>query len=82
MALLATLTDKRDWGFEVSAVVICDECGRVVKRLDALHCAKANTHANGLVYGADICKDCRSLFVTKFGPDGFRLAYKEKGDVK
>ena len=39
----------------MSASVICDECGRVVKRLDALHCAKANTHASGLVYGADIC---------------------------
>lgn len=34
----------------MSAAVICDECGRIVKRLDALHCAESKTHENGLVY--------------------------------
>ena len=82
MALLATLTDKRDWSFEVSAAVICDECGRIVKQYYALHCVEAQTHANGLVYGADICKKCRPLFHTKFGHDGLHLTYKEKGNVK
>ena len=28
----------------MSAAVICDECGRIVKRYDVLHCAKAKTH--------------------------------------
>ena len=66
----------------MSAVVICDECGRVVKRLDALHCAKANTHANGLVYGADICDACLKLFDKRFRADGWHLTYKEQGNIK
>lgn len=66
----------------MSAAVICDECGRIVKRLDALHCVEAQTHANGLVYGADICNNCRPMFDTKFCLDGIRLIYKEKGNEK
>ena len=66
----------------MSAVVICDECGRVVKRICALHCAEAKTHANGLVYGADICDACLKLFAKGFHADGWHLAYKEKWNVK
>ena len=66
----------------MSAVVICDECGRVVKRLGTLHCAEAKTHANGLVYGADICDACLKLFDKRFHADGWHLAYKEQGNVK
>ena len=66
----------------MSAVVICDECGRVVKWSCALHCAKAKTHANGLVYGADICDACLELFDKRFRADGWHLTYKEQGDMK
>lgn len=66
----------------MSKAVICDECGRVMKSCDALHCADAMTHANGLVYGADICKDCQPLFDAKPDVYGWHLAYKEKGNVK
>ena len=66
----------------MSAAVICDECGRIVKRLGALHCAKAKTHANGLVYGAYICDACLELFDKRFRADGLHLTYKEQGDMK
>ena len=66
----------------MSAVVICDECGLIVKRLGTLHCAEAKTHANGLVYGADICDACLKLFAKGFHADGWHLAYKEQGNVK
>ena len=66
----------------MSAAVICDECGLIVKRLGTLHCAEAKTHANGLVYGADICGSCLKLFDKTFRADGWHLAYKEKWNVK
>ena len=53
-----------------------------MKRSDALHCAKANTHANELVYGADICEACLELFDKRFRADGWHLTYKEKGNMK
>ena len=66
----------------MSSAVICDECGRIVKRRDALHCVEAKTHANGLVYGADICDACQELFDKRFRADGWHLTYKEQGDMK
>ena len=66
----------------MSAAVICDECGRLVKKSCALHCCDAVTKTNGKVYGADICTDCLPLFVKKFDILGWHLSYKkeEKGD--
>ena len=64
---------------------VCSDCARkagFVKRSDALHCAKAKTHANGLVYGADICEACLKLFDKRFRADGWHLTYKEQGDMK
>ena len=66
----------------MSEAVICDECGRIVNRRDAMHCAEAKTHANGLVYGADICNVCQDLFDAYFRFDGWHLTYKEQGNVK
>ena len=66
----------------MSAAVICDECGRIVKRSFALHCAKAKTHANGLVYGADICDACLKLFDKRFRADGWHLTYREQEEAK
>lgn len=66
----------------MSAAVICDECGRIVKRYDVLHCAKAKTHANGLVYGADICNACLQLFDKSFRADGWHLTHREKRESK
>ena len=66
----------------MSAVVICDECGLIVKRLGTLHCAEAKTHANGLVYGADICSACLKLFDKRFRADGWHLTYREQEEAK
>ena len=66
----------------MSAAVICDECGRIMNRIGTLHCAEAKTHANGLVYGADICDACLKLFDKRFRADGWHLTYKEQGDMK
>ena len=66
----------------MSEAVICDECGRTVKRSEALHCAKAETHANGLVYGADICDACLKLFDKRFRADGWHLTYREQEEAK
>ena len=66
----------------MSAAVICDECGLIVKRLGTLHCAKAKTHANGLVYGADICKVCQNLFDANHRFDGWHLTYREQEEAK
>ena len=66
----------------MSSVVICDECGRLVKHSGALHCYDAATKINGKVYGADICKECLPLFVKKYDVYGWHLSYKkeERGD--
>ena len=68
----------------MSAVVICDECGRIVKDSCALHCYDAVTKTNDKVYGADICKDCLLLFDKKFGICGWHLSRKKeyKEDMK
>ena len=66
----------------MSEAVICDECGRIVNRRDAMHCAESNTHTNGLVYGADICDNCLQLFDKSFRADGWHLTYKEQWNVK
>ena len=42
----------------MSAAVICDECGRILKSSDALHCYEVVTKEGRYVYGADICKEC------------------------
>ena len=64
----------------MSAAVICDECGRILKDTDALHCHVAvvstNSHSN-LVYGADICKDCQSKFNMKYDCYGWHARPKE-----
>ena len=61
----------------MSAAVICDECGRLVKHSGALHCYDAVTKTNSKVYGADICKDCLPLFDKKFDICGWHLYKKE-----
>lgn len=61
----------------MSAAVICDECGRVVKRSCAIHCFDAVIRSGEMVYGADICRDCRPLFVAMY--DGWlHLTYKKE----
>ena len=52
----------------MSLAVICDECGKILKDTDALHCHDAVVSTNSrsnFVYGADICKDCQSKFNMK-----------------
>ena len=62
----------------MSAAVICDECGRLVKKSCTLHCYDAVTKTNGKVYGADICIDCLPLFGKKFDVFGWHLFYKKE----
>ena len=62
----------------MSAAVICDECGRLVKDSGALHCCDVVTKTNHKVYTADICKDCLPLFVKKFDVYGWHLFYKKE----
>ena len=64
----------------MSAAVICDECGMLVKKSCALHCCDAVTKTNGKVYGADICKDCLPLFVKKYDVYGWHLSYKKEDE--
>ena len=66
----------------MSVAVICDECDMIVRLNYELHCAEAKTHANGLVYGADICEACLELFDKRFRADGWHLTHKEQGNVK
>ena len=68
----------------MSEAVICDECGRILKSSDALHCYEVVTKEGRNVYGADICKDCRPLFDHKPGINGWKLSYKKelKGGAK
>ena len=61
----------------MSEAVICDECGRVLKSSDALHCYEVVTKEGINVYGADICKDCRPLFDQKADMHGWKLTYKK-----
>ena len=69
--------DERNRG-EMSAAVICDECGRILKSSDALHCYEAVTKDGRTVYGADICKDCLPLFDGKPDVHGWNLSYKNE----
>ena len=62
----------------MSKAVICDECGRILKSSDALHCYEVRTKEGLIVYGADICKECRPLFDRKAGMQGWYLAYKKE----
>ena len=62
----------------MSKAVICDECGRILKSSDALHCYEVVTKEGRNVYGADICKDCRPLFDHKPGINGWKLSYKKE----
>ena len=62
----------------MSEAVICDECGRILKSSDALHCYEVVTKEGRYVYGADICKDCRPLFDHKPGINGWKLSYKKE----
>ena len=67
----------------MSAAVICDECGKILKDTDALHCHDAVVSTNGhsnLVYGADICKDCQSKFNMKHNYYGWHARPKEATD--
>lgn len=66
----------------MSRAVICDECGRIVNSSHALHCRDAVTSEFGLIYGADICKDCLHLFDKKADIYGWHLFYNKevKGD--
>lgn len=62
----------------MSKAVICDECGRILKSSDALHCFEAITKEGRNIYGADICKKCFPLFDTRFDVKGWRLSYKKE----
>ena len=62
---------------EMSEAVICDECGRILKSSDALHCYEAVTKDGRTVYGADICKDCLPQFDKKMDINGWNLSYKK-----
>ena len=67
----------------MSKAVICDECGRILKSSDALHCYEVRTKEGLIVYGADICKDCQPLFDGKADMHGWNLSYKKmKGEAK
>lgn len=68
----------------MSAAVICDDCGRVLKSSDALHCFEAITKDGRNIYGADICKDCLPQFDKKADIHGWNLSYKKelKGRAK
>ena len=68
----------------MSKAVICDECGRILKSSDALHCYEVRTNDGRTVYGADICKDCLPQFDKKPDIYGWNLAYKKelKGEAK
>lgn len=70
----------------MSKAVICDECGRILKSTDALHCCEAITKDGRNVYGADICKDCLPQFDKKMDINGWNLSYKKElkvgGEVK
>ena len=62
----------------MSKAVICDECGRILKSSDALHCFEAITKDGRTVYGADICKDCLPQFDKNADIHGWNLAYKKQ----
>ena len=62
----------------MSKAVICDECGRILKSTDALHCCEAITKDGRNVYGADICKDCLPQFDKKMDINGWNLSYKKE----
>ena len=62
----------------MSKAIICDECGRVLKSSDALHCYEATTKEGEIVYGADICKDCLPQFDKKTDINGWILSYKKE----
>ena len=62
----------------MSKAVICDECGRILKSSDALHCYEVRTKEGLIVYGADICKDCQPLFDGKADIHGWNLSYKKE----
>ena len=62
----------------MSEAVICDECGRILKSSDSLHCYEAVTKDGRTVYGADICKDCLPQFDKKTDIHGWNLAYKKE----
>ena len=62
----------------MSKAVICDECGRILKSSDALHCYEAVTKDGRTVYGADICKDCLPLFDKNTDIYGWHLSYKKE----
>lgn len=68
----------------MSAAVICDQCERVLKSSDALHCYEVITKEGRNIYGADICKDCLPLFDKKADIKGWKLSYKKelKGGAK
>lgn len=62
----------------MSKAIICDECGRVLKSSDALHCFEAIMKDGRNVYGADICKDCLPQFDKKTDINGWNLSYKKE----
>ena len=62
----------------MSKAVICDECGRILKSSDALHCYEVRTNDGRTVYGADICKDCLPQFDKKTDIYGWNLSYKKE----
>ena len=62
----------------MSKAIICDECGRILKSSDALHCYEATTKEGEIVYGADICKDCLQQFDKKTDINGWILSYKKE----
>ena len=68
----------------MSKAVICDECGRILKSSDALHCYEVVTKEGINVYGADICKDCLPQFDKKADIHGWNLSCKKelKGEAK
>lgn len=67
----------------MSAAVICDECGKILKDIDTLHCHDAlvsnNGHSN-FVYGANICEDCQSKFNMEYDCYGWHARPKEATD--
>ena len=68
----------------MSDAVICDECGKIIKSNDALHCADALVSTNccsNLVYGADLCKDCQDKFDMKYDHYGWHARPKKESEA-
>lgn len=70
----------------MSKAVICDECGIVTSA--AVHCADMKNTKGKMVYGADVCMNCKSKFGFSLDEYGWhakprcKMPAKKKGAAK